>query len=106
MPPGPKTTLILQRYTLVSDGMGGSTLTYQGRRKVKGVLYPLHGNERFITGKTEVYRTHKFLMDYPIGITITPIDKFALGARKFDIKVVVDPLETHRNLEIDLLEVT
>jgi len=106
MVPGPKTELVLQRYTLVDDGMGGSTLTYQGRRNVKGVLISLRGNERFITGKTEVFRTHKFLMKFPIGIVITEIDKFTLGVRKFDIKIVVDPLETHRNLEIDLLEVT
>ena len=103
---GPKTELVLQKYTLEDDGMGGKVDTWQSKRKVKGVLYPLHGNERFVTGKTEVFRTHKFLMNYPTGITITEIDKFTLGARKFDIQVVVDPMETHRNLEIDLLEIT
>ena len=103
---GPKTELTLQKYTLADDGMGGKTDTWQSKRKMRGVLISLRGNERFITGKTEVYRTHKFLIKYPIGITITEIDKFTLGARKFNIAVVVDPLETHRNLEMDLLEVT
>ena len=105
MVPGPKTTLVLQKYTLVDDGMGGTTETWQAKRKMKGVLISLSGNERFITGKIEVYRTHQFMVDYPIGLTITEKDKFVLGARKFDIQVVVDPVETHRNLEIDLLEV-
>ena len=106
MVPGPKTELVLQRYTEVSDGQGGSTLTYQGRRNVKGVLLSLSGREQFVTGRTEVFRTHKFIIDYPIGITITAKDKFTLGARKFDIQVVVDPAETHRFLEIELLEVS
>lgn len=103
---GPKTELILQHYTKVPDGMGGYTLVYQSSRKIKGVLISLRGNERFITGKIEVYRTHKFIIDYPIGITITEIDKFTLGARKFDIKVVADPAEAHRHLEIEMKETT
>lgn len=104
---GPKVdNMVLQKYTEVDDLMGGTTVVYRSVRKIKGVLVSLSGRERFVTGKTEVFRTHKFLMDYPIGITITEIDKFTLGARKFDIQVVVDPAETHRHLEIDLLEVT
>lgn len=103
---GPKTNLVLQKHTLVSDGMGGYTDTWQAKRKMKGVLISLPGRERFVAGKTEVFRTHKFMVDYPIGLTITEKDKFVLGARKFDIKSVTDPAEQHRHLEIDLLEVT
>lgn len=102
---GPKTELVLKKYTLVDDGMGGTTETWQAKRKIKGVLISLSGNERFVTGKTEVFRTHKFMVDFPIGITITAIDKFTLGARTFDIQVVVDPAEQHRHLEIDLKEI-
>lgn len=103
---GPKTELTLQKYTLVDDGMGGKTETWQSRRKMKGVLISLRGSERFITGKTEVYRTHKFVVDYPIGITVAEKDRFVLGARKFDIQSVADPAEQHIHLEIELLEVT
>ena len=106
MPPGPKTELVLQKYTLADDGMGGKTETWQSKRRMKGVLISLRGNERYVTGKTEVFRTHKFVVDFPIGITITEIDKFTLGVRKFDIQVVVDAAEQHRHLECDLLEVT
>lgn len=103
---GPKSTLTLQKYTEVPDGMGGTVWVHQSVRKMKGVLLPLSGRERFVTGKTEVFRTHKFMVDYPIGLTITEKDKFTLGARKFDIQSVTDPAEQHRHLEIDLLEVT
>lgn len=103
---GPKTNLVLQHYTKVPDGMGGFELVYQCDRKIRGVLISLSGNERFVAGKTEVYRTHKFMMDYPKGLTITEIDKFTLGARKFNIRSVKDPAEQHRHLEIELLEIT
>ncbi len=103
---GPKTQLVLQKYTEVSDGMGGYTVVYQSKRKMKGVLTSLTGNERMITGKEEVFRTHKFMVDYPLGLTITEKDKFVLGIRTFDIQVVVNPVEQDRHLEIDLLEIT
>ncbi len=103
---GPKTQLILQKYTEVKDDMGGYTFVFQSMRKMKGVLISLRGNEQFVTGKTEVFRTHKFVVTFPIGITITEKDRFTLGIRKFDIQVIVDPAETHRFLEIELLEVT
>jgi len=106
MVPGPKTELTLQKYTLVSDNMGGFLETWQSKRKMKGVLLSLSGRERFVTGKTEVFRTHKFVVKYPIGISIEEKDKFVLGARTFDIQAVADPAEQHRTLEIELLEVT
>lgn len=106
MVPGPKTQLTLQKYTKVSDGMGGYTFVHQAKRKMKGVLLSLSGRERFVIGKTEVFRTHKFVVHFPIGITVTEKDRFALGTRKFDIQVVSDPAEVHHHLEIDLLEVS
>jgi len=106
MPIGPKTVMVLQHYTLISDGMGGYTKTFQSRRKMKGVLISLSGNERYVTGKTEVFRTHRFIVDYPIGLTITEIDKYTLGIRKFNIQVVANLLEQNIQLEIDLLEIT
>ena len=100
---GPKTELILERKTIADDQW--HTETWRQVRKMKGVLISLYGNERFITGKTEVFRTHKFLVNYPKDLTITEKDKFTLGARKFNITTIVDPLEQHRHLEIELLEI-
>lgn len=102
---GPKTEMTLQQHQLTPDGQGGFLETWQSKRKMKGVLLSLSGRERFVTGKTEVFRTHKFVVDFPVGITVTEKDKFVLGARKFDIQSVADPAETHRHLEIELLEI-
>lgn len=102
---GPKTELKLERKTLTADGQGGYTESWQDLRKIKGVLVPLPGNERFITGKVEAYRTHKFFIDYPKDLTITEKDRFILGTRKFDIRFIGDPAEQHIHLEIELSEV-
>ena len=102
---GARTEMVLQQYQLVPDGQGGFLETWQPKRQMKGVLIALSGRERFVTGKTEVFRTHKFIVEFPKGITVTEKDKFVLGAREFDIQVVSDPLEQHIHLEIELLEV-
>ena len=103
---GPKCILVLQKYTKVSDGMGGHTWVYQSVRKMKGVLTSLSGNERYVTGKIEVFRTHRFMVDFPRGVTITEKDRFTLGIRTFDIQVVANTLEQNIQLQIDLLEIT
>jgi len=103
---GPKCILVLQKYTKVSDGMGGYTWVYQSVRKMKGVLTSLTGNERYVTGKIEVFRTHRFMVDFPKGVTITEKDRFTLGIRTFDIQVVANTLEQNIQLQIDLLEIT
>jgi len=102
---GAKTQLVLQQYTEVSDGMGGVTETWQAKRKIKGVLTPLLGNERMITGKEEVFADYRFTMDYPLGLTITEKDRFILKARKFEIILVVNPAQQDIHLEIKLLEI-
>lgn len=95
---GPKTQLILHHYIPVVEW------EYYPIRKVRGVFLPLSGDERFTTRQTTAYRTHKFIMDYPVGFTVTEADIFSLGDRRFDVKAIVDPAEQHRHLEIDLLE--
>ena len=103
---GPKSTLTLQKFTEVSDGMGGFVFVHQAVRRIKGVLTPLLGDERMITGKVEVFADYMFAIDFPRGLTITEKDRFILGIRKFDILLITDPMEQHRHLEIMLEEIT
>ncbi len=103
---GPKSTMTLQQYTRIPDGMGGFTWVHQSVRKIKGILIPLAGDERLITGKVEVFADFMFAIDYPKGLTITEKDRFVLGIRKFDISLITDPAEQHRHLEIMLEEIT
>jgi len=103
---GPKVTLTLKQFSEVSDGMGGVTNLWVNKRKISGVLIGLSGDERHITGKTEVFASHKFIIDYPKNLTITEKDKFVLKTRKFDISLVSNPAEQNRHLEIMLEEIT
>jgi len=104
---GPKIEMTFQQAHLVSDGMGGWTIDgWQPKRKIKGVLIPLTGDERLITGKVEVFADYMFAIDYPKGLTITEKDRFILKARKFGILLITDPMEQHRHLEIKLEEIT
>jgi SPP1 family predicted phage head-tail adaptor len=103
---GPKTEMTFQERELTEDSQGGHTESWTARRKIKGVLVPLKGSERMITGKQEVFATHKFFIDYPTGITIEENDRFILGDRTFDIQFVGDPGEQHRHLEIEMEEIT
>jgi len=103
---GPKVTLTLKQYTEVSDGMGGVTKTWVNKRKISGVLIGLSGDERHITGKTEVYASHRFVIDYPKNLTITEKDRFVLKAREFGISLVSNPAEQNIHLEIMLEEIT
>ncbi len=103
---GPKTEMVHQQFSEISDGMGGVTIVYTSKRKIKGVLTPLLGDERHITGKVEVFADYMFAIDFPLGLTITEKDRFILGIRKFDILLITDPAEQHRHLEIMLEEIT
>lgn len=103
---GPKTELILERKTKTADGQGGYIESWTQLRKIKGVLVPLKGSERMITGKTEVYASHKFFMDYPLDLAITEKDRFTLDSRVFEIRFIADPAERHIHLEIDVEEIT
>ncbi len=103
---GPKTQMILQRYTEVEDLMGGYTVVYQAHRKIKGVLTPLMGDERLVTGKVEVFADYRFIIDYPRGLTITEKDRFVLGVRVFEISLISNTAQQNIHLEIKLLEIT
>ena len=102
---GPKTTMTLQQFTEVADGQGGFIFVYRSVRKIKGVLTPLLGNERMITGKETVFADYMFAIDFPLGIIITEKDRFILKARIFDIVLVENPAQQDIHLEIKLLEV-
>tara|TARA_Y100000310_G_scaffold320271_1_gene376564 strand:- start:742 stop:1062 length:321 start_codon:yes stop_codon:yes gene_type:complete len=103
---GPKSMLVLQQYTEVSDDMGGFTVVYESKRKIKGILTPLLGNERMITGKEEAFADYRFTINYPKGLTITEKDRFIMKARKFEISLVTNPAQQDRTLDIKLLEIT
>lgn len=106
MPTGPKTTLILEQYTSVSNGRGGFTQTWQSKRAIIGVLSALSDRERFMYGKKAEDASLKFTIDFPNGLTITTKDRFVstTGDRVLDITSKEDPMNQHRTLIFFLSE--
>lgn len=83
---GPKIQLELRRKNIVDDGAGSKTTTWEGKRRVSGTLIEINGDERLSADKLTVIRTHKFYIDFPVGITITEKDRFYYGERIFKIE--------------------
>ncbi len=105
---GPKTSLILKRYTKTRDSMGGNTVTWATIKTIKGVLSTVRGDERYSADKLTVIADFNFYMDYPKGHTITEQDRFwsdSDGTRKFTIEYINDlGANQNKRLEITLKE--
>jgi len=95
---GPKKTLVLERYTETSDGMGGFSHEWQSLRSISGVFSIISDRERMMYGKKAEGASQKFTVDYPVGLTATSKDRFVsqTGQRVFEIVSKEDPLEQHR----------
>ena len=106
---GAKTIMELQRYTTDVDGGGGQTETFEGVRRLNGVLWSVVGDERLSADRRSVIATHYFKIDFPIGETVTEKDRLAIPSdqRVFDIKDMVDVGQNqNRQLLFKLLEIT
>lgn len=108
---GPKITLILERFSDVSDGGGGLTRTWAQIRHVNGVLTYAQAREEPSVGRETSRSTHQFWCRYMTGnFIITERDRFRRigkqdATRTYDI-IYVDPiLQQRRWLKIDLLEI-
>ena len=85
---GPKSTLVLSRYTDAADGMGSFTRTWSDLRNIKGVFWTLSGNEMLAYSKITEEISHKFAFNVLKSVTITCKDRLRLGIRLFDIKFI------------------
>jgi len=103
---GPKKTLVLERYTETLDGMGGFSEDWRSLRSITGVFSIISDRERMMYGKKAEGASQKFMVDYPIGVTITAMDRFVSsnGQRIFEIVSREDPLEQHRMMIFFLTE--
>lgn len=106
-----KITLILERYSEVSDGGGGLTKTWSQVRHIRGVMTYGRGTERVNVGRETVESSHQFWCPYFYGkFIITEKDRFRrigkMDATRFYDILYVDPiLDQRRWLKIDLLEI-
>lgn len=82
---GKKTKMELRRKTEVSDGMGGVTTSWEGKRTIMGVLSTIRGNERLSADKLTVIADFYFYIKFPIGLMITEEDIFVRNTKEYKI---------------------
>ena len=107
---GPKTTLTVQRITIVADVLGaGGTESWTNLTTITGVLtnpkYGYAGTERFSIKKDTVYTSHMFYCDVPSDVTVTEKDRFTYGTRVFNIMLIQNPGNMNHHLEFFLSEI-
>lgn len=107
---GPKTTLTLQRVTETNSAYGTSE-SWQNIASIEGVLTGSRMTrnrniEQMKSEKETVFGRYTFYCDFPPGITVVEKDRFALGARYFEIIFVYNPGNKNQYLEIELDEMT
>lgn len=104
---GQKTTLILQKLTLVDDGQGGFIEKWSSNRRIKGVMEATRGDEKFYGEARTLFASHMFYCDFPIGITVTNKDRMIKekDGQIFEIVFVINTAEQDRFLEITLKEI-
>lgn len=104
---GPKTTMILQKRTLVADNIGGYEETWKSKASFTGLLSLTKGEENTINNKTTVVSTHVFFIDYPKGDIIPEErDRFLIGTTEYEILFVGNPGNCNHHLEIKLRKLT
>lgn len=104
---GPKTELVLQRYTTISDGGGGQTKTWTAKRKIKGVLAFIGVDERVRADKETQQTRFHFWCHSPKGLYITTKDEFSRTGTTFRYRIIYsdDILERNHLLKIDLIQI-
>ena len=104
---GPKVELVLQRYTLTSDGGGGQTKSWAAKRKIRGVLTFVGADERVAADKETLQNRYQFWCHVPKGLNITTKDEFSRVGSTHRYRIIFsdDILEKGEMLKIDLIQI-
>ena len=104
---GAKSILELRRATETIDSVGSPTTVWTALRSCKGVLMAAYqGSENILRDKQTVQSTHRFYLDYPLGITVSAKDLFVeLSTEdKYQPLYVDDAMNQQRFNVIELLK--
>ena len=88
--------LALQSALETPDGGGGVTRAWAFVAEVWGAVHPLGGDESVEADGLKGRVSHEIWIRFRSGVT--PEMRFALGARVFEIRAVMDAGERHRFL--------
>lgn len=82
-------TIVIERYTLTADGMGGFSEAWSAVGTVTGRIYPMtrRGQTEFEAGGQVVSETTWFAT-LPVGTVVTAKDRLVKGSRSWEISKV------------------
>ena len=82
-------TVVIHRYTTVSDGMGGQIETWAAAGTVDGRIGAAwQASEREIAGK--LTETAAYVITVPQSTTIYERDRFVISSRTFEVRSIID----------------
>lgn len=86
----------IQRFTSVSNGMGGYIEDWVNHMDYDGVIDQLSGNEKVVANQLSPTSTHVLIGSV---VDITEKDRVVFEGKVYDVKNVDDPMNLHRHLE-------
>lgn len=86
--------LMLEAPSRTADGGGGATVNWSLAAEVWGAVRPLTGSESLEAEGLKGRVSHEIVIRYRVGVT--PLMRFSLGARHFDIRTAIDISEERR----------
>ena len=98
--PGPKVSVVIQKVTRTSDGMGGYKDVYTTRYSPSVGFHSLTAQERLMAGRESNDITHRMFCPYYSDIAQS--DQVVYGGKTYLIEAIVDPAQKHKHLELDL----
>nr|BDD44473.1 hypothetical protein 2 [Bacilli bacterium] len=90
----------VQRYTKVSDGMGGEEYKWDDHITIEGTLDQLSGDEVLASEKLGELSSHIFII-FEI-VDVTRKDRMIIDNEIYQVKNVDNPMNMDRHLEIKL----
>lgn len=79
-------TVVIERYGLTADGMGGYTEAWTAAGTVTGRIYPAAGSER-VTGGQPV-SVAQWQGTFPVGTSLSAKDRVRYAGRTFEVTAV------------------
>lgn len=96
--------LVLEAPVSTSDGLGGTTQTFETVAALWAQVEWLAGGERWRRGRPEQVATHRITMRWRAGVDAG--QRLRDGERRFDIRSVADPDGSRRRLVCHVQEVS
>ena len=95
-------SVIVERESSVSDGYGGTAITWATQASFRAFVKPTSGTERLFAQRLDATITHRIYCRYRTDIITS--DRINFNGRLMQIKAIINIEEQNRWLEIHAVE--